>query len=81
MTGQLMTTTNLDYEKPADGDRDNTYEFMVQASDGMTVAFRSVSVSVSNAIDNLSPAGDQRARDRRRRGEQHGGRPLLGHRP
>ena len=55
MTGQLMTKTNLDYEKPVDGDRDNTYEFMVQASDGMTVAFRSVSVSVSNAIDNLSP--------------------------
>ncbi len=54
MTGQLMTTTNLDYEKPVDGDRDNTYEFMVQASDGMTVAFRSVSVSVSNEIDNLS---------------------------
>ena len=55
MTGQLMTKTNLDYEKPVDGDRDNTYEFMIQASDGMTVAFRSVSVNVSNEIDNLSP--------------------------
>ena len=55
MTGQLSTKTLLDYENPLDGDRDNTYEFMVQASDGMTVAFWTVSVRVTDAIDNSSP--------------------------
>ena len=38
-TGQLFTKTFLDYENPLDADRDNTYELMIQASDGMTVAF------------------------------------------
>ena len=50
-TGQLSTTTRLDYENPADANRDNTYELMVQASDGMTVAFRTVAVSVTNVDD------------------------------
>ena len=50
-TGQLSTTTRLDYENPSDADRDNTYELMVQASDGMTVAFRTVAVSVTNVDD------------------------------
>ena len=48
MTGQLSTKTLLDYENPVDGDRDNTYELMVQASDGMTVAFWTVSVTLTN---------------------------------
>ena len=47
-TGQLSTKTRLDYENPMDADRDNTYELMVQARDGMTVAFRTVAVSVAN---------------------------------
>ena len=50
-TGQVSTTTRLDYENPMDADRDNTYEFMVQARDGMTVAFRTVAVSVTNVDD------------------------------
>ena len=50
-TGQLSTTTRLDYENPADANRDNTYELMVQARDGMTVAFRTVAVSVTNVDD------------------------------
>ena len=54
-TGQLSTKTLLDYENPVDANRDNRYEFMVQASDGMTVAFRTVTVRVTDAIDNLSP--------------------------
>ena len=48
MTGQLSTKTLLDYENPVDGDRDNTYELMVQASDGMTVAFWTVTVTITN---------------------------------
>ena len=55
MTGQLSAKTSLDYETPGDADRDNTYEFMVQASDGTTVAFRNVAVSVSDVIENLLP--------------------------
>ena len=55
MTGQLSTKTSLDYEHPAGANRDNTYEFMVQARDGTTVAFRTVAVSVSDAIENLFP--------------------------
>ena len=97
-TGQVSTTTRLDYENPSDADRDNTYassatytpvqedvgrylratvtyidsqsggksadmtsasavaanpppefsELMVQASDGMTVAFRTVAINVPN---------------------------------
>ena len=54
MTGQLLTKTLLDYENPVDADRDNEYEFMVQAADGVTTAFQTVAVSVSDAIDNLS---------------------------
>ena len=46
MTGQLLTKDLLDYENPADGNRDNTYEVMVQARDGTSVAFRTVSVTV-----------------------------------
>ena len=51
VTGQVSTKTRLDYENPMDADRDNTYEFMVQARDGMTVAFRTVAVSVTNVDD------------------------------
>ena len=54
-TGQLLTKDILDYENPADGNRDNRYEVMVQARDGTSVAFRTVSVSVTDAIDNLTP--------------------------
>ena len=55
MTGQLLAKTILDYESPVDANRDNTYEFMVQASDGRTVAFRNVAVTVSDVIENLLP--------------------------
>ena len=56
MTGQLLTTeTVLDYERPADANRDHTYEFMVQASDGTTVAFQAVAVTVTDAIENNFP--------------------------
>ena len=50
-TGQLLTKTILDYENPVDADRDNEYEFMVQAADGVTTAFQPVVVSVTD----LSP--------------------------
>ena len=53
-TGQLSTKTFLDYENPVDANRDNRYEFMVQASDGMTVAFRTVTVTITNV--NEAPA-------------------------
>ena len=51
-TGQLRTKTYLDYENPSDGNRDNTYEFMVQAHDGKVVDFRRVTVRVTDATDN-----------------------------
>ena len=54
-TGQLSTKTRLDYENPVDANRDNEYELMVQARDGMTVAFRAVAVSVTDAIENDYP--------------------------
>ena len=54
-TAQLFTETVLDYESPADAGRDNTYEFMVQADDGTVVAFRAVSVTVTDAPENLQP--------------------------
>ena len=37
-TGQLQTDTEVDYENPVDANRDNTYEFVVQPSDGTLVA-------------------------------------------
>ena len=52
-SGQLLTETVLDYEAPVDADRDNTYEFMVQAHDGEVVAFRNVTVRVTDAGENL----------------------------
>ena len=56
MTGQLLTTeTVLDFERPADADRDNEYEFMVQARDGTSVAFQTVAVTVTDAIENNFP--------------------------
>ena len=54
MTGQLLTKTSLDYENPGDANRDNSYEFMVQARDGTTVAFQTVAVTVTDAIENLA---------------------------
>ena len=54
MTGQLLTKTRLDYENPGDADRDNEYEFMIQARDGTTVAFQTVAVTVTDAIENLA---------------------------
>ena len=78
MTGQLSAKTSLDYETPGDADRDNTYEFMVQASDGTTVAFRNVAVTVSDVIENLLPPTITGSDGRHRRGEQHRGRHLPG---
>ena len=37
-TGQLQTDTEVDYENPVETNRDSTYEFVVQASDGTLVA-------------------------------------------
>ena len=61
-TAQLQTKSYLDYENPSDANRDNTYEFMVQARVGETsaflgkaVAFRKVSVQVTDATDNALP--------------------------
>ena len=54
MTGQLLTKAILDYEQPDDADRDNEYEFMIQARDGTSVAFRPVAVTVTDAIENLA---------------------------
>ena len=54
-TGQVLTKTYLDYENPSDANRDNTYQFMVQASDDKVVAFRKASVQVTDATDNVSP--------------------------
>ena len=52
-TGQLLTETTFDYDNPVDAGRDNTYEFMVQAWDGTVVAFRAVTVTVTDATENL----------------------------
>ena len=54
-SGQLRTQTTFDHDHPVDGDRDNTYEFMVQAFDGTVFSFRDVSVTVTDAPDNLQP--------------------------
>ena len=59
MTGQLSTKTLLDYENPVDGDRDNTYELMVQASDGMTVAFWTVTVTIRNVNEAPTISGPE----------------------
>ena len=55
MTGQLSTKAILDYENPGDADRDNAYEFMIQARDGTSVAFQTVAVTVTDAIENNFP--------------------------
>ena len=54
-TGQLQTDTEVDYENPVDTNRDNTYEFVVQASDGTLVAFGQVMVRVIDQTENLLP--------------------------
>ena len=54
-TGQLQTDTEVDYENPVDADRDNTYEFVVQASDGTLADFRQVMVRVIDRTENLLP--------------------------
>ena len=81
MTGQLLTKTRLDYENPGDADGDNEYEFMIQARDGTTVAFQTVAVTVTDAIENLAAPIITGRCDRHGHGEQHGGRHLRGGRP
>ena len=52
-TGQLQTDTEVDYENSVDTNRDNTYEFVVQVSDGTLVAFGQVMVRVIDQTENL----------------------------
>ena len=54
-TGQLQTDTEVDYENSVDANRDNTYEFVVQPSDGMFVACGPVMVRVIDQTENLLP--------------------------
>ena len=54
-SGQLRTETVLDYDNPVDAGRENAYEFMVLAWDGTVVAFRSLTVTVTDAAENLQP--------------------------
>ena len=54
-TAQLRTETTFDYDNPDDANRDSTYEFMVQTYDGTVVAFREVSVTVTDAPANVQP--------------------------
>ena len=46
--GELRFRNQPDYERPADSDRDNVYEFMVRASDGRNYGAFDETVTVSN---------------------------------
>ncbi|MBV8688232.1 MAG: cadherin repeat domain-containing protein [Alphaproteobacteria bacterium] len=48
VTGQLRFLTARDYEVRADADRNNVYEVIVRASDGLLFDTRAVSVTITN---------------------------------
>lgn len=56
-TGSLSFLTSPDYEAPGDDNTDNTYEVVIQVSDGILVDVQTLSVTVTNAND-LSPIID-----------------------
>ncbi|WP_281061287.1 cadherin domain-containing protein [Sphingobium sp. Sx8-8] len=52
-TGALSFKTAPDYESPADADRDNSYDVVVQASDGSNMDRQTLTVTVANLNDNV----------------------------
>jgi hypothetical protein len=52
MTGALAFVTVPDFETPVDADRDNRYQVVVAASDGLFATTQSLTVAVSNINDN-----------------------------
>ena len=50
--GAIGFKSTPDYEQPHDGNRDNTYDIELSASDGTYTASQSLSIAVSNANDN-----------------------------
>ncbi|AMV32103.1 Cadherin domain protein [Pirellula sp. SH-Sr6A] len=51
-TGVLMFTSPADFESPTDVGANNTYNLIVQVSDGSRTDTQSIAVSVQNAADN-----------------------------
>lgn len=51
-TGALSFAAAQDFEAPADGNTDNQYEVVVQASDGVSTDDQTVTVTVTNVNDN-----------------------------
>ena len=51
-SGKLSFITAPDYEAPADADRDNVYDVVIQASDGSNADRQTLAISVANLNDN-----------------------------
>lgn len=51
-TGALTFVTSPDFEQPADADRNNVYDVVVQASDGTNFDQQALSITIANTNDN-----------------------------
>lgn len=51
-TGALTFVSSPDFEQPADADRDNVYDVIVQASDGAFFDQQALAITVANTNDN-----------------------------
>jgi len=52
-TGEVSFLASPDFEAPADANRDNVYDILVRASDGVNASEQAVSVAVTDAVENI----------------------------
>lgn len=52
-TGEVSFSAPPDFEAPTDSDRNNVYEIVVAASDGLATATLAVSITVRDVVDNF----------------------------
>jgi len=57
-TGAVFFKASPDYEAPTDAGANNVYDIVVQASDGLSTAARSVSITVSNVVEATNAVDD-----------------------
>lgn len=59
-SGRILFLTPSDHEAPADADGDNTYELTVAASDGIAAVQAAITVTVTDIVEVIGTAGDDR---------------------
>ena len=57
-SGALSFVSAPNFEAPADADHDNSYIVQVQASDGLLTDTQTITVSVTDVVENVAPVGN-----------------------